>query len=127
MFYIYMYGMQYFLFIFHELYFVTLDVVMDIFTCTYQLPLSAKKERRQRSEIDTIKYKTLHRTSCGNVTKTQEIITHKRAKKSVLNEWYLLAFLYVMFSCVCVTFQFGVLCQVWNLIVLIPDVCLFPY
>ena len=36
----------------------------------------------------------------------------------------LLALLYVMFSCVLVTFPCGVLCQVWYLIVLIPDLCL---
>ena len=39
----------------------------------------------------------------------------------------LLAFLYLMFSCVLVTFPFVVLCQVWYLIVWIPDLCLFPY
>ena len=33
----------------------------------------------------------------------------------------LLAFLYVMFSCVIVTFPNGVLSQVWYLIVSIPD------
>ena len=122
MFYIYMYGMQYLLFIFHELYFVTLDVVMDILhvPINYHYQQSKKEGKDQKSiQSNTRPY--------GNVTKTQEIITHKRAKKSVLNVWYLLAFLYVMFSCVCVTFQFGVLVQVWNLIVLIPDVCLFPY
>ena len=39
----------------------------------------------------------------------------------------LLALLYVMFSCVFVTFHRGVLGQVspWYLIVLIPDLCLF--
>ena len=39
----------------------------------------------------------------------------------------LLAFLYVMSSCVFVTFPFGVLSQMWDLIVSIPDLCLFPY
>ena len=39
----------------------------------------------------------------------------------------LLALLYVMFSCVFVTFPCGVLGQVWYLIVLIPDLCLLPY
>ena len=39
----------------------------------------------------------------------------------------LLAFLYVMFSCVYVTFPYGVLGQVWNLIVSITDLCLLPY
>ena len=34
----------------------------------------------------------------------------------------LLALLYVMFSCVFVTFAYGVLDQVW-----IPDLCLLPY
>ena len=38
-----------------------------------------------------------------------------------------LAFLYVMSSCVFVTFPFGVLGQVRYFIVLIPDLCLFPY
>ena len=33
----------------------------------------------------------------------------------------------VMFYCVFVTFQFGVLCQVWCLIVSIPDLCLYSY
>ena len=40
---------------------------------------------------------------------------------------YLLALSYMMFSCVFVTFQCGVLCQVWYLIVSIPDLCIFPY
>ena len=39
----------------------------------------------------------------------------------------LLALLYVMFSCVFVTFLYGILGQVWYLIVLIPDLCLLPY
>ena len=39
----------------------------------------------------------------------------------------LLALLYVMLSCVFVTFQYGVLGQVWYLIVSIPDLCLLPY
>ena len=38
----------------------------------------------------------------------------------------LLALLYVMFSCVVVTFPYGVLGQVWYLIVSIPDLCLLP-
>ena len=36
----------------------------------------------------------------------------------------LLAFLYVMFSCIFVTFLYGVLGQVCYLIVSIPDLCL---
>ena len=36
----------------------------------------------------------------------------------------LLALLYVMFSCVIITFPCVVLCQVWYLIVSIPDICL---
>ena len=39
----------------------------------------------------------------------------------------LLALLYVMFSCVIVTFPCGVLGQVWYLIVSIPDLCLLTY
>ena len=39
----------------------------------------------------------------------------------------LLALLYVMFSCVFVTFPCGVLGQVWYLIVSIPGVCLLTY
>ena len=39
----------------------------------------------------------------------------------------LLALLYVMFSCGFVTFPYGVLCQVWYLIVSIPDLCLLSY
>ena len=35
--------------------------------------------------------------------------------------------LYVMFSSVFVTFPYGVLGQVWYLIVSIPDLCLLPY
>ena len=38
-----------------------------------------------------------------------------------------LALFYVMFSCVFVTFQYGVLGRVWYLIILIPDPCLLPY
>ena len=38
-----------------------------------------------------------------------------------------LALLYVMFSCVFVTFPYGVLGQVWFLIVSIHDLCLPPY
>ena len=37
----------------------------------------------------------------------------------------LLDLLYVMFYCVFVTFSCGVLGQVWRLIVLIPDLCVF--
>ena len=37
-----------------------------------------------------------------------------------------LAPLFVMFTCVLVTFIFGVLGQVWLLIVSIPDICLLP-
>ena len=39
----------------------------------------------------------------------------------------LLALLYVVFSCVLVTFPSGVLGQEWYLIVSIPDVCLLTY
>ena len=38
-----------------------------------------------------------------------------------------LALLYVTFSCVFVIFPYGVLDEVWYLIVLIPDLCLLPY
>ena len=40
---------------------------------------------------------------------------------------YLLALLYVMFSCVFVTFPYGVLVQIWYLIVSIPVLCLLLY
>ena len=39
----------------------------------------------------------------------------------------LLAFLCVMFPCVFVTFQYGVLGQVWYLVVSIPELCLLLY
>ena len=39
----------------------------------------------------------------------------------------LLALLYMMLSCVSVTFPYGFLCQVWYLNVSIPDLCLLPY
>ena len=39
----------------------------------------------------------------------------------------LLALLYRMFSCVFVTFPYGILGQVWYLIESIPDLCLLPY
>ena len=39
----------------------------------------------------------------------------------------LLAHLYVMFSCVFVTFPYGFLGQMWYFIVSIPDICLLPY
>ena len=39
----------------------------------------------------------------------------------------LLALLYVMFSCVFITFPCGVLGQVWYLIVSIPDICLLTF
>ena len=39
----------------------------------------------------------------------------------------LLALLHVMFSCIFVTFPYGVLGQVWYLIVSIPDLCLPSY
>ena len=39
----------------------------------------------------------------------------------------LLALLYVVLSCAFVTFQCGVLGQVWCLIVSIPDICLLTY
>ena len=38
-----------------------------------------------------------------------------------------MALLYVMFSCVIVTFPYGVLGQVLYLIVFIPDLCLLSY
>ena len=38
-----------------------------------------------------------------------------------------LALLCAMFSCVSVTFPYGVLGQVWYMIVSIPDICLIPY
>ena len=38
-----------------------------------------------------------------------------------------LAFMYVMLSCVFVTFRYSILGQVWYLIVLIPDLCFLPY
>ena len=39
----------------------------------------------------------------------------------------LLALLYLTFSCDFVTCPYGVLGQVWYLIVFIPDLCLLPY
>ena len=39
----------------------------------------------------------------------------------------LLALLYVMFSCVFVTFLYGVLGQVWYWTLLTPDLCLLTY
>ena len=39
----------------------------------------------------------------------------------------LLALLYGIFSCVFVTFSYGILCQVRYLIVSIPVLCLLPY
>ena len=39
----------------------------------------------------------------------------------------LLALLYGMFSCVFVTFPYGILGQVWYLIESIPDLCLLPF
>ena len=39
----------------------------------------------------------------------------------------LLALLYVMFYCVFINFPYGVLGQVWYLIVSILDICLLPY
>ena len=39
----------------------------------------------------------------------------------------LLAFLCVTFSCAFITFPYGVLGQVWYLIVSIPDLCLLTY
>ena len=35
--------------------------------------------------------------------------------------------LFVMFNCVFVTFQFGILGQVWYLIVSVPDLCRLSY
>ena len=48
----------------------------------------------------------------------------------VVNCWEradLLALLYRMFSCVFVTYLYGVLGQVWYLIVWIPGLCILPY
>ena len=39
----------------------------------------------------------------------------------------LLALLCLTFCCDCVTFPYGVLGRVWNLIVSIPELCLLPY
>ena len=44
-----------------------------------------------------------------------------------LERAYLLVILYVMFSCVFVTFSYDVLGQEWYLIALIPDLCILPY
>ena len=41
-----------------------------------------KVRKKQRSEIDTTMYHTLHRTPYGKVTKTQENITYMRVKRS---------------------------------------------
>ena len=45
---------------------------------------------------------------------------------SLVSNWPL-AVLCVMLLCVCITFQCGVLGQMWYLTVSIPDVCLFTY
>ena len=37
-----------------------------------------------------------------------------------------MALSYVMLSCVVVTFPFDIICQVWYLILWIPDFCLLP-
>ena len=44
-----------------------------------------------------------------------------------LERTYLLVLLYVMFSCVLITFPCGNLGQAWYLFVSIPDICLLPY
>ena len=46
---------------------------------------------------------------------------------SSVGEELTLALLNVMMSCVFVTFLFGVLGQVWYLIVSIPDLCRLPF
>ena len=48
--------------------------------------LKIKQHRRQRSGIDTIKYHNWEETPFGKMTKTQETITPKRAKRSVLSQ-----------------------------------------
>ena len=45
----------------------------------------------------------------------------------LLGKGDLLALLCVSFSCVFVTFPYGILDQVWYLIVSIPDLCILPY
>ena len=44
----------------------------------------------------------------------------------LLGKANLLELLFVMFSCVFVTFPYGVIGQVWYMSVLIPDLCLLP-
>ena len=59
--------------------------------------------------------------------KTKVIVCSLQPCGHLLRRTNLLAILYVMFSCVFVTFPCGVLGQVWNLIVSIPDICRLTY
>ena len=47
--------------------------------------------------------------------------------KNTSTKYNLLGLLYVMFSCIFVTFPCGVQGQVWHLIEFILDFCFFPY
>ena len=55
------------------------------------------------------------------------LTVHRSLVVTCLEIANLLALLYVMFSCVFVTFPSGVLGQVWYMIVLIPYLCLLTY
>ena len=46
---------------------------------------------------------------------------------SPAGKWLVLALLYVLFSCVFVTFPHGVLSKEWCLFVFIPDLCPLSY
>ena len=71
--------------------------------------------------------------SVPNLRKIQMPLTHcNNCKLNLLlvtcwERAYLLVLLCVMLTCVFVTFLYGILGQVWHLIVLVPDLCLLPY
>ena len=54
-------------------------------------------------------------------------VNHKRHFITCWERADFLALLCMKFSCVFVTFPYGILGQVWYLIVSIPDLCLLPY
>ena len=75
-----------------------------------------------------------------NIAKVHPHFQRKLYRRNILGHIYscglvvtcweragLLAHLCVMFPCVIVTFPYGVLGQVWYLIVSIPDICLLSY
>ena len=61
--------------------------------------------------------------SCGSFVLFMYCVCHAFGAGKMLNSW----FSFVVLNCVFVTFPCGILGQVWNSIVSIPDLCSLSY